>query len=81
MTVEELIEVLENFPSGMEIRVAHPSHDYWGTLLASEITEVEQGQTEYSAYHNNDKVIVDYMGEGDEDGEEDPDDKVILYLS
>lgn len=79
MTVEELIEVLENFPLDMEVRVANPSHDYWGTLLASEIEEVEQGQTKYSSYHSKEQV-VDSPRE-DEDEDEEPDDKVILYLS
>ena len=66
MTVKELMNTLEDFDPNMEVKFAYNFGDYWGTEVASNVTEVDEGQVKYSNYHRMDKVT-----EGiDEDEEE-----------
>ena len=36
MTVAELIARLGTFDSAREVRIANPTHDYWGTVRAAD---------------------------------------------
>jgi hypothetical protein len=64
MTVKELIESLEGFDPNMEVKFAYNYGDYWGTEVASNITEIDESQVRYSDYHRMDKV-TDYDDEDD----------------
>ena len=64
MTVKELIESLEGFDPNMEVKFAYNYGDYWGTEVASDIRDVDEGQVKYSEYHRMDKV-TDYDDEDD----------------
>jgi hypothetical protein len=59
MTVKELIESLEDFDPNMEVKFAYNFGDYWGTEVASNVTEIDEGQVRYSDYHRMDKVVDD----------------------
>ena len=59
MTVKELIESLQYFDENMEVKFAYNFGDYWGTEVASNITEIDEGQVRYSDYHRMDKVVDD----------------------
>ena len=59
MTVKELIESLEGFDPNMEVKFAYNFGDYWGTEVASNVTEIDEGQVRYSDYHRMDKVVDD----------------------
>lgn len=73
MTVSELIEYLSDFEGDKEVFFSHPSHDYWGTQLASPVELVEPGYIKHSDYHRQNKVVSD-----EDDYPEDEDDTVIL---
>ena len=64
MTVKELIESLEGFDPNMEVKFAYNYGDYWGTEVASDVRDVDEGMVKYSDYHRMDKVVDD---EGDEE--------------
>jgi hypothetical protein len=66
MTVKELMTTLEDFDPNMEVKFAYNFGDYWGTEVASNVTEVDEGQVKYSDYHRMDKVTESV----DEDEEE-----------
>ena len=59
MTKAELIQELSCFGNDDEIRIGCPSGDYWGTLLAREVTAVEMAEVTESSYHNTFKVVDD----------------------
>jgi hypothetical protein len=73
MTVSELIEYLEQFDGDQEVMIAQPSGDYWGTVCASEITEVEEQYIKYSDYHRKHKITDDI-------DEENPTSKEVVIL-
>lgn len=60
MLVSELINILENYDPESEIMISHPSNDYWGRQLASEICDhnIDERYVKYSSYHNQ-KIIED----------------------
>ena len=62
MTVKELIESLEGFDPNMEVKFAYNYGDYWGTEVANNIRDIDEGQVRYSEYHRMDKV-TDYDDE------------------
>lgn len=64
MTVKELIESLEGFDPNMEVKFAYNYGDYWGTEVASNVRDIDEGQVRYSDYHRMDKV-TDYDDEDD----------------
>jgi hypothetical protein len=51
MTVKELIEMLSGYDEDMEVGFQHPSHDYWRSVLITEVDGVEEGYAKYSEYH------------------------------
>lgn len=59
MTIEDLINELSCFPKDKEVVLASPSGDFWGTIKALGITNVEVGNVTWSAYHNTDKIVDD----------------------
>ena len=69
MTVQELILELQQFPPEMIVKLEYPSGDYWRTVLAKDISDVDVGNVEYSSYHQTDKVV-----------DEDEDETRILLL-
>ena len=75
MKVSELIELLENLDPEMEVMFEHPSHDYWRTVLASDILRVEENTVRYAEYHRQHVLAEGY----DEDEEaSDPRKQVVL---
>ena len=58
MTVKGLIEILKTFDPDQEVYFAHTSGDYWGTVLASEITGMDIGEVIHSHYHQQKKVVT-----------------------
>lgn len=55
----DLINELSCFNDDDEIFIAFPSGDYWGSVLAKEITEIKHEQVVWSDYHNTNKVVDD----------------------
>lgn len=66
MKVIELKQMLNDFSDDAEVMTASPSHDYWGSVQALKINQVDLAYVKYSDYHQSDKVIDDYDG-NDED--------------
>lgn len=66
MKVGQLIALLEHMPADMEVVMASPSGDYWGTVLGLEPKRVEYGAVRQSAYHNSLAIVEDSP---DTDGE------------
>ena len=59
MKVKELIAQLKMEDGEAEVCIAQPSHDYWGTTLAREVTDVCIQNVTYSSYHRTDKLVDD----------------------
>ena len=56
ITVQELRDMLQDFPDDMPVVFAYPSGDYWRTEVANQVKEVEEGSIEYSNYHQKFQV-------------------------
>lgn len=59
MTVSELIATLQQFDGDMEVKTSVQSGDYWGTVLANDIHNVDIANVTNSDYHRTYKVIED----------------------
>lgn len=59
MTVRELIEELEREDGDAEVCIAQPSHDYWGSVCARDVNNIELADVAWSEYHKTNKVIDD----------------------
>lgn len=66
MLKEDLLALLETVPAGADIRFDQPTHDYWRSHLAVDITAIDEVKVSPSAYHN-DEDKVDDSDEWDED--------------
>lgn len=55
----DLINELSCFNDDDEIFIAFPSGDYWGSVLAKEVTEITHEQVVWSDYHNTHKIVDD----------------------
>lgn len=66
MKVGQLMALLDNMPADMEVVMASPSGDYWGTVLGLEPKRVEFGAVRQSVYHNALAVVEENE---DTDGE------------
>lgn len=66
MTVNELRELLEDFPGDMPVVFAHPSHDYWRRELAGPVTNAEFGNVKWSEYHDQ-WATIDESDRDDDD--------------
>lgn len=64
MLKSELLELLERIPDNAEIRINQPTHDYWRTHLAVDITDITEESVKPSTYHDGQDVIAE---EWDED--------------
>lgn len=53
MKVKKLKELLECFEDDVEVHVAYPAKDYWGSTLAGEVEEAELDEVYYSSYHES----------------------------
>lgn len=67
MTVRELIEELKRLPPDLEVRMAYCNGDYWRTMVAPEIDDVDVGKIKSSA-RCGDVLLADDVNvdEGDE---------------
>lgn len=74
MTVAELIETLQDFDPDMEVKFSYNYGDYWNTIVARGIDNVDVDYVRYSNYHRMDKVIT-------EPDEEDDDMEEVVLLS
>ena len=75
MLKEDLIALLNAIPDGSDVRIEQPTHDYWKTHLAIEITSLDEVRVAATAYHNNLDAIVD-----DDDSDEDNPDQYNVYV-
>ena len=75
MKVHELIERLKDFDDDMEVMFEHPAHDYWRTVLASDILRVQENTVRYAEYHRQ-HVLADGYDEDEEAS--DPRKEVVL---
>ena len=75
MTINELIlELLDVQATGggeLPVRFAYPSRDFWHTTLAENVTSVDAGTTQYSAYHEKESVVDNSDAPDDYDPEQD----------
>jgi len=83
MTVQKLIETLQDFDPNMEVKFAYNFGDYWRSEVASSITELDEGQVTYSQYHRMDKVVISKYDDDDSDEDDDNGDddiKTVVIL-
>jgi len=73
MTVQELINELEQFDPEMEVHFAYNYGDYWKTIVAPKVSNVDMGLIKHSDYHSMDKVV-------DEEDETEAKEVVIINL-
>lgn len=59
MKVSELIEALLNEDPDKEVGFEHPSHDYWRSVLITEVSDITEGFAQYSEYHRQLAVPTD----------------------
>jgi len=64
MTVGELIEQLKGLDKNLPVHFAYNYGDYWKTVVAPEVSSIEEMPVKHSSYHNMPKLIED-----DESGE------------
>jgi hypothetical protein len=78
MTVQELIETLQDFDPNMKVKFAYNFGDYWRTEVAREVNDVEYGETRFSDYHRMHKVVQNTDDEDMDDVEMDDENKVVI---
>lgn len=67
MLVSDLIEMLQDMPQDAEVHFSYNYGDHWRTQVAPKVTEIYEGQVEYSDYHRMPKVVEhDYDDEPSE---------------
>ena len=59
MTKKELIEYLEDYDDNMEVHISYDYGDYWKTMVAPKITDVDLKMIKYSEYHRMNKIDID----------------------
>lgn len=59
MKVKELIAQLQMEDGEAEVCIAQPSHDYWGSVCARDVNNIELADVAWSEYHKANKVIDD----------------------
>ena len=77
VTVQDLIDELEQYDPDMKVKISYDYGDHWHTFVAPDISSIGTGKVEYSSYHQMDKLI-DEDKEDDEDDEQE--DAVIITL-
>ena len=66
MKVKELIEILQEYNSEMEVHFSYDYGDHRRTQVAPEVTDVTECAVAYSEYHQMDKLLredSDFNGE------------------
>ena len=66
-TVKQLKETLERFDDDTIVVFKYNSRDYWNTVVAQPVTDVDMEAVKYSAYHSKLQIVEDY--DGDEEDE------------
>jgi hypothetical protein len=74
MTVDELVSELQEYDGDLPVHFAHNSGDYWRTVIAPSVDQVEEGLVVPSAYHQTPKVV----GEDDDHSGKTKPTKVLL---
>jgi len=69
MRVKDLMQELENFDPESEVVFSYCYGDYWSTVVAAPVDNIEQGFVTYSAYHQQDKIVEMDDDEMDSDDE------------
>jgi hypothetical protein len=80
MTVQDLIELLQQENPEAEVHFSYNYGDHWRTQVAPTVDSVETGYVKYSDYHRMDKVTDDEDDIYLEDGERDEDIKEVVIL-
>jgi hypothetical protein len=71
MTVQELIEQLQDMDQNAEVHFAYNYGDHWRTEVAPSVGRVDTGAVVYSDYHRMDKILdADGDCEFDDEGRE-----------
>jgi hypothetical protein len=71
MTVQELIEQLQDMDQNAEVHFAYNYGDHWRTEVAPSVGRVDTGAVVYSEYHRMDKILdADGDCEFDDEGRE-----------
>jgi hypothetical protein len=66
MTVKELIEQLQQYEPETEVHIAYNSGDYWRTIVAPVVTNVDELPIKHSDYHNKPVLLNDEDDDYDE---------------
>ncbi len=56
MTVAELIAQLQLMQQDAPVHFSYNYHDFWDTIVAPAVQQVEVAPVAYSAYHSMDKI-------------------------
>ncbi len=59
MQVKELMALLSDMDPEARVHFAYNFGDYWRTVVAPEITLVDEGLVRHSGYHNMPRVVHD----------------------
>jgi len=59
MTVQELIEKLQQEDPEAQVHFAYPSGDHWRTVLAPKVTHIDEQEIKNSEYHGKPMLIDD----------------------
>ncbi len=66
MTVQELINRLEQYDPQTQVHFAYNYGDHWRTMVAPAVQSVEEMRIEYSGYHEQFKLVDDEEEDNDE---------------
>lgn len=67
MTVDELIQELQQFDGDMEVEFAYDYGDYAGRVVAHKISDVDIEEVKYSDYTRTDVVVFNDNNDDDDD--------------
>ncbi len=80
MTVQELMEQLEQMDPTMEVLFQYNYGDHWRTQVAVTVDQVEDGRVTYSDYHQMDRVVDEEDFDYDESGEPQLEGRAVVLL-
>jgi hypothetical protein len=67
MNVADLIDALKQMPQDAEVHFSYRYGDHWRTQVAPQVSEIYEGQVNYSDYHRMHKVVEYDCDEMDSD--------------